>query len=92
MHKALASISYWDHITGECVSGKHKGYQLEILHSHQILTLNTDGGITWTVQSSSQEFGLIHAIDENNLIAGKDATFSFAEDIYKSSDDGDNWM
>ena len=31
--------SYWDHITGECISGKHKGYQLEILHSHQILTL-----------------------------------------------------
>ncbi len=31
--------SYWDHITGECVSGKHKGHQLEILASHQILRL-----------------------------------------------------
>ena len=30
--------SYWDHITGECVSGKHKGKQLKILQSHQILT------------------------------------------------------
>jgi len=50
-----------------------------------------DGGITWTVQSSSQEFGLIHALDENNLIAGKDATFSFSGDIYKSSNGGDTW-
>ncbi|WGK69745.1 DUF3179 domain-containing (seleno)protein [Candidatus Haliotispira prima] len=31
--------SYWDHITGECISGKHKGCHLEILQSHQILTL-----------------------------------------------------
>ena len=31
--------SYWDHITGECITGKLKGHQLEILHSHQILTL-----------------------------------------------------
>ncbi|MFK7904546.1 MAG: DUF3179 domain-containing (seleno)protein [Chitinophagales bacterium] len=30
--------SHWDHITGVCLSGKHKGYQLEILQSHQILT------------------------------------------------------
>lgn len=31
--------SYWDHITGMCLEGKHKGKQLDILHSHQILTL-----------------------------------------------------
>ncbi len=31
--------SYWDHITGECISGTHKGDQLEILQSHQTLTL-----------------------------------------------------
>jgi hypothetical protein len=30
--------SYWDHITGECLHGKHKGYQLEVIHSHLVLT------------------------------------------------------
>ncbi len=30
--------SYWDHITGECISGEYKGSQLELLQSHKILT------------------------------------------------------
>jgi hypothetical protein len=30
--------SYWDHITGECLHGQHKGVQLEVLHSHLVLT------------------------------------------------------
>lgn len=30
--------SYWDHITGVCIHGIHKGYQLEVLHSHLVLT------------------------------------------------------
>lgn len=30
--------SYWDHITGECLHGEHKGIVLETLHSHLILT------------------------------------------------------
>ena len=51
----------------------------------------TDGGLTWTPQSASEEFGLIHALDENNLIAGLDGTFSFYGDIYKSSDGGESW-
>lgn len=29
--------SYWDHITGICLSGIHEGYQLDILRSHDIL-------------------------------------------------------
>lgn len=30
--------SYWDHITGECLHGEHKGLQLETLHSLLVLT------------------------------------------------------
>ncbi len=29
--------SYWDHITGICLSGVHEGYQLDILQSHLML-------------------------------------------------------
>ena len=31
--------SYWDHITGHCLSGEYEGHQLDILHSHQVLLL-----------------------------------------------------
>ncbi|MFK8162583.1 MAG: YCF48-related protein [Lewinella sp.] len=48
-----------------------------------------DGGITWFTQTASEEFGLIHALDENNLIAG--LADDFSGDIYKSSDGGDSW-
>lgn len=33
----LETHSYWDHITGICISGVHEGYQLDILQSHQLL-------------------------------------------------------
>ena len=32
--------SFWDPVTGECLGGKLKGQQLEILSSHQILTID----------------------------------------------------
>lgn len=51
----------------------------------------TDGGLTWTIQPASEKFGLIHALDENNLIAVLDEAFSFYGDIYKSSDGGESW-
>jgi len=49
----------------------------------------TDGGETWTTQSSTEVYGLIYALDQDNLIAG--LADSFSGDIYKSEDSGENW-
>ncbi len=51
--------------------------------------ITTDGGITWTPQSASTDYGLIAAFSIDNLLAGSNSSFS--GDIYQSTDQGGAW-
>ncbi|MFK7770834.1 MAG: YCF48-related protein [Saprospiraceae bacterium] len=49
----------------------------------------TDGGNNWSIQSASEEFGLIKALDEENLIGGD--YLYFHGEVYKSYNGGSTW-